>query len=445
MMRVKSPLGSFITTSRVAEKSGSIRTSSDGSIARTFSSFGHERHTATRPVATEIVKSLVSASSLPWCINVICSITRLSICGKPSFNFFHSPSRAFELRDGFVVAEQDGLIRRGRFPADLIRPVDQHHAFALQRLGEQFQLPFLRELQINRASATTSCAAGPEAPDADRPRAATGLFARGESRPKHNPNGSDERTVFSFQHLDPSRTTSYPRSRKSSPTTVFTVATKRSAGNVAVVQQNDRARSGAAARCALTIRSGLGHFVSSPRAVQPTTVNPSVRATRNTRGFDKPIGGRNQAGSNSRGLLDGRLRLRQLRLQPRDRKKICRIAVRVGMVFQQMPFAHDARRQFGMRRHPFADAKKRRLHARLPQQLEQRRGRARIRPVVERQRHAAPRAGRRDRCKVRTNSVCGNVDAQADMPTNPRRRTPPECAALPSASAMPPSSTRSPG
>ena len=92
MIRVKSPPGSFITTSRVAEKSGDIRISSDASIARTFSSFGTILTTTPAlPVYTETVKSLVSVSSLPWCINDIWSITRLSIWGKPSFNFFHSP------------------------------------------------------------------------------------------------------------------------------------------------------------------------------------------------------------------------------------------------------------------------------------------------------------------------------------------------------------------
>ena len=49
----------------------------------------------------------------------------------------------------FVIAEQNGLVGRGRFPANLIRPLDQHHAFALERLGEKFQMPFLGEIEIH--------------------------------------------------------------------------------------------------------------------------------------------------------------------------------------------------------------------------------------------------------------------------------------------------------
>ena len=57
-MRVKSPLGSCITTSRVAEKSGCNFTSSDDSIERIVSSLGTSVTTVTLPVAKEIVKSL---------------------------------------------------------------------------------------------------------------------------------------------------------------------------------------------------------------------------------------------------------------------------------------------------------------------------------------------------------------------------------------------------
>ena len=41
-----------------------------------------------------------------------------------------------------------------------------------------------------------------------------------------------------------------------------------------------------------TTRSGSRIWVSRPRAVQPTTFSPSVAAALNTRGFERPMGGR---------------------------------------------------------------------------------------------------------------------------------------------------------
>jgi len=58
---------------------------------------------------------------------------------------------AFELRDGLVIAQQDGLVWGGGFPADLIGAFDQHHPFALQRFVKQLQVALLNELEINRA------------------------------------------------------------------------------------------------------------------------------------------------------------------------------------------------------------------------------------------------------------------------------------------------------
>ena len=55
---------------------------------------------------------------------------------KTELELFPFAVHELELRHGLLVAEQDGLKRRSRFPADHTGLINHHHAFALQRFGE---------------------------------------------------------------------------------------------------------------------------------------------------------------------------------------------------------------------------------------------------------------------------------------------------------------------
>src|SRR6266702_3895571 len=70
--------------------------------------------------------------------------------------------------------------------------------------------------------------------------------------------------------------------------------------------------------------------------------------------------------NNASGFFNGYLCLRQFGFQSRLREYICRMAVRVGMVLQQMPLMDNPRYQRGIRVHPFSDTKKCRMHLCLP-------------------------------------------------------------------------------
>ena len=79
------------------------------------------------------------------------------------------------------------------------------------------------------------------------------------------------------------------------------------------------------------------------------------------------------------------------------RIEVGEIAVRIGVVFQQMSLAGDLRREFGVGLHPLADAEESGFDVRLAQYFKQPGCGTRVGPVVKCQRHRAAGALNRDR------------------------------------------------